>query len=66
MDQEVRDMLRKGAMVVSDLKENKFLSSLFFVKKRDGGGEVVGSPSSQPKGPEQKYQELTAISKEIW
>ena len=31
-------MLRKGAMVVSDLKENQFLSSLFFVKKRHGEG----------------------------
>ena len=30
-------MLRKGAIVVSDPKEDQFLSSLFLVKKKDGG-----------------------------
>ena len=35
-DQEVQDMLRKGAIVVSDLKGGQFLSSLFLVKKKDG------------------------------
>ena len=37
LDQEVQDMLRKGSIVVSDPKEDQFLSSLFFVKKKDGG-----------------------------
>ena len=37
VDQEVKNMLRKGAIVVSDLKEAQFFSSLFAVKKRDGG-----------------------------
>ena len=36
VDQEVQDMLRKGAIVVSDLKGGQFLSSLFLVKKKDG------------------------------
>ena len=34
VNQEVPDMLRKGAIVVSDPKEDKFLSSLFLVKNR--------------------------------
>ena len=37
VDQEVQDMLRKGSIVVSDPKEDQFLSSLFLVKKKDGG-----------------------------
>ena len=37
VDQEIQDMLRKGAIVVSDPKEDQFLSSLFLVKKKDGG-----------------------------
>ena len=37
VDQEVQDMLRKGAIEVSDSKEDQFLSSLFLVKKKDGG-----------------------------
>ena len=50
VDQEVQDMLRKGAIVVSDPKEDQFLSFLFLLKKRDRRcGET---PSSQPKGPE--------------
>ena len=60
VDQEVKDMLRKGAIVVSDPKEDKFLSYLFLLEKKDGGGGGGGggggeSPSSQPKRPEQKY-----------
>ena len=51
VDQEVQDMLRKGAIAVSDLKEDQFISFLFLVKKRDSrSGET---PSSQPKGSEQ-------------
>ena len=41
VDQEVQDMLRKGAIVVSDPKEDQFLSSLFLVKKKDGGNRPV-------------------------
>ena len=41
LDQEVQDMLRKGAIVVSDPKEDQFLSSLFLVKKKDGGNRPV-------------------------
>ena len=37
MDQEVENMLRKGAIVVSDLKEDQFFSSMFLVIKKDGG-----------------------------
>ena len=37
VDQEIQDMLRKGAIVVSDPKEDQFLSSLFLLKKKDGG-----------------------------
>ena len=37
VDQEVQDMLKKSAMVVSDPKADQFLSSLFLVKKKDGG-----------------------------
>ena len=37
LNQEVQDMLRKGSIVVSDPKEDQFLSSLLFVKKKDGG-----------------------------
>ena len=55
MDQEVQEMLRKGAIVVSDLKEEQFLSSLFLVKKK-GWGEL---PSSQPKRPAHKYSVST-------
>ena len=36
VDQEVQDKLRRGAIVVSDRKENQFLSYLFLVKKKDG------------------------------
>lgn len=51
VDQEVQDMLRKGAIAVSDLKEDQFISFLFLVKKRDSrSGETA---SSQPKGSEQ-------------
>ena len=35
--QEVLDMLRKGTIVVSDPKEDQFLSSLFLMKKKDRG-----------------------------
>ena len=55
VDQEIQDMLRKGAIEVSDPKKDQFLSSLFLVKKKDGSE----SPSSQPKGPEQKYSVST-------
>ena len=41
VDQEVQDMLRKGAIVVSDPKEDQFLSSLFLVKKKDGVNRPV-------------------------
>ena len=41
LDQEVQDMLRKGAIVVSDPKEDQFLSSLFLVKKKGGGNHTV-------------------------
>ena len=41
VDQEVKDMLRNGAIVVSDPKEDKFLSWLFLVEKRDGGNHPV-------------------------
>ena len=41
VDQEVQDMLRKGTIVVSDHKEDQFLSSLFLVKKKDGGNRPV-------------------------
>ena len=41
LDQEVQDMLRKGAIVVSDPKEDQLLSSLFLVKKKDGGNHAV-------------------------
>ena len=34
-------MLRKGAIVVSDPKEDQFLSSLFLVKKKDGENRPV-------------------------
>ena len=54
--QEVQDMLKKSAIVVSDPKEDQFLSSLFLVKKKVG----AESPSSQPKGPEQQYS-LSAL-----
>ena len=37
VDQKVQNMLRKGAIVVSDPKEDQFLSSLFLLKKKDGG-----------------------------
>ena len=37
VDQEVPGMSKKGAIVVSDPKEDQFLSSLFLVKKKDGG-----------------------------
>ena len=36
VDQEVQDMLKKGAIVVTDPKEDQFLTSLFLVKKKDG------------------------------
>ena len=55
VDQEVQDMLRKGAIVVSNPKEDQFVSSLSLVKKKDGGE----SPSVQPKRPEQKYSVST-------
>ena len=55
VDQEIQDMLRKGAIVVSNPKEDQFLSSLSLVKKKDGGE----SPSAQPKRPEQKYSVST-------
>ena len=41
VDQEVHDILRKGTIVVSDPKEYQFLSSLFLVKKKDGGNHPV-------------------------
>ena len=41
VDQEVQDMMKKGAIVVSDVKENQFLSSLFLVKKKDAGNRQV-------------------------
>ena len=50
VDQQVQDMLRKGAITFSDPKEDQFLSSVSFEKERWGE-----SPSSQPKEPEQKY-----------
>ena len=37
VDQEVPGMSKKGAIVVLDPKEDQFLSSLFLVKKKDGG-----------------------------
>ena len=40
-DQEAQDMLRKGAIAVSDPKEGQFLSSLFLVKLKDGGNHPV-------------------------
>ena len=36
VNQVVQDMLKKGAIVVSDPKEDQLLSSLFLVKKKDG------------------------------
>ena len=54
VDQEVEDMLRKFAIVVSYPKEDEFVSLLFLVKKKDGEGLT----SSQPKGPEQQYSIL--------
>ena len=41
VDQEVQDMLRKGAIVVSDTKEDQFLNSLFLLKKKDGENRPV-------------------------
>ena len=40
VEHEVQDMLRKGAIMVLDPKEDQFLSLLFLVKNRDqvGGG----------------------------
>ena len=32
-------MLKKGAVVVLDPKEDQFLSSLFLVKRKDGGNQ---------------------------
>ena len=40
-DPEVQCMLRKSAIVVSDPKEDQFLSLLFLVKKKDGGNHQV-------------------------
>ena len=37
VDQEVSGMSKKDAIVVSDPKEDQFLSSLFLLKKKDGG-----------------------------
>ena len=34
MEHEVQDMLRKGAIMDLDPKQDRFLSSLFLVKKR--------------------------------
>ena len=41
VDQEVQDMLRKGATVFSDPKEDQFFSSLFLVKKKGEGNRPV-------------------------
>ena len=41
VNQEVQDMLRKDVIVVTDPKEDQFLSSLFLVKKKDGGNRPV-------------------------
>ena len=55
MEHEVQDMLRKGAIMDLDPKQDRFLSSLFLVKKRyqvrgRGGGGGGESPSTQSKG----------------
>ena len=42
--------MKKGAIVVLDPKEDHFLSSLFLVKRKDGGEAT----SRQPKGYEQQ------------
>ena len=41
VDQEVQDMLRKGAIVFSDPKDDQFLSSLSLLKKKDGENPPV-------------------------
>ena len=38
VDQKVQDILRKGALVVSDYKEDQFLSLIFLGKKKDREG----------------------------
>ena len=43
VDQEVQDMLKEGAIVVLDPKEDQFLRSLFLVKKKDWGNRSVVS-----------------------
>ena len=41
VNQEVQDTLRKDVIVFTDSKEDQFLSSLFLVKKKDGGNRPV-------------------------
>lgn len=41
VNHKIQDVLRKGIIVVSDSKENQFLSFLFLVKKRDGRNCLV-------------------------
>ena len=41
VDQEVQDMLKKGVIVVSNPKEDQFLSSLFLLQKKDGRNRPV-------------------------
>lgn len=36
-DQEVHDMLRKDAISIAEQVQEQFLSSIFLIKKRDGG-----------------------------
>ena len=49
VDQEVKAMLRKGAMVVLHPKEDQFFSSLFLVKMKDGRIHPVVNPKDLNK-----------------
>ena len=45
VDQEIQEMLRKSAISITKNMENQFFSSLFLVRKRDGGmGETAQLP----------------------
>ena len=57
VDQEVQDMLRKGAIVFSYPKKDQFLISLFFVKKKDGGNHPVVNLKDQNRNiPYQQFK----------
>ena len=41
VDQKIREMLRKGAIAITESMENQCLSSLFLVWKKDEGNRLV-------------------------